>query len=93
MVDFLDFSRQHQAIAGELKQAFARVLASGHFILGEEVRWLEEEFASYLAAGEAVGVASGTDALLLSLKALGTGAGDEVVVPAFTAPPPWWRWP
>jgi dTDP-4-amino-4,6-dideoxygalactose transaminase len=87
MVDFLDFSRQHEAIAGELKEAFARVLASGHFILGEEVRRLEEEFASYLAAGDAVGVASGTDALLLSLKVLGVGAGDEVVVPAFTAPP------
>lgn len=87
MVDFLDFSRQHEAIAGELQEAFARVLTSGHFILGEEVRRLEEEFASYLATGDAVGVASGTDALLLSLKALGTGVGDEVVVPAFTAPP------
>ncbi len=87
MVDFLDFSRQHRALRDDLLGAFSRVLDGGHFILGEEVRLFEQEFASFLGAEEAVGVASGTDALLLSLKALGVGTGDEVVVPAFTAPP------
>ncbi len=87
MVDFNDFSRQRRALGDELREAFARVLDTGHFILGEEVRLFEEEFAACLGAGEAVGVASGTDALLLSLKALGVGPGDQVVAPAFTAPP------
>jgi dTDP-4-amino-4,6-dideoxygalactose transaminase len=87
MVEFLDFSRQHQALREGLLEAFARVLDGGSYILGEEVRLFEQEFASFLGAGEAVGVASGTDALLLSLKALGVGEGDEVVAPAFTAPP------
>ncbi len=55
--------------------------------MGEEVRLFEEEFASYCQCGYAVGVASGTDAILIALKALGVGEGDEVLVPAFTAPP------
>ncbi len=62
-------------------------MARGSFILGEEVVLFEEEFASFLGGGHAVGVASGTDAITLSLMALGIGPGDEVVVPAFTAPP------
>jgi dTDP-3-amino-3,4,6-trideoxy-alpha-D-glucose transaminase len=87
VVDFLDLRRQGLRLEPGLREAFSLVLRGGTFILGEEVRRLEEEFASYLGAGHAVGTASGTDALLLSLKALGIGPGDEVVVPALTAPP------
>jgi dTDP-4-amino-4,6-dideoxygalactose transaminase len=87
MIKFVDLERQHQPIKSELFDALSRVLERGSFVLGEEVRRFEEEFAGYCGSAHAVGVASGTDALLLSLKALGVGPGDEVIAPAFTAPP------
>jgi dTDP-4-amino-4,6-dideoxygalactose transaminase len=62
----------------------AEVFDGGHYILGPEVTAFEEEFAAYLGARHAIGVANGTDALTLALKALGVGPGDEVVVPSFT---------
>ena len=61
-----------------------RVVSSQDFVLGPEVQALEEEIADYLGVPFAVGVASGTDALLLPLAGLGTGGGEEVIVPAFT---------
>ena len=67
-----------------LDAAMDRVVASGHFILGPEVEAFEREFAAYLGAREAVGVANGTEAITLALRALGVGPGDEVVVPSFT---------
>src|SRR4029077_12342736 len=68
----------------ELKERFADVLDSGRFILGPNVRAFEEEAAAYLGLSHAVGVANGTDALVIVLDALGVGEGDEVICPAFT---------
>jgi dTDP-3-amino-3,4,6-trideoxy-alpha-D-glucose transaminase len=70
------------ALFAELIAAVERVAASGHFIGGEEVSLFEQEFAAYCETSDAVGVASGTEALVLGLRALGVGAGTEVVVPA-----------
>jgi dTDP-3-amino-3,4,6-trideoxy-alpha-D-glucose transaminase len=68
----------------ELGVAAGRVIESGRFILGEEVAAFEREFAAYCGAAEAVGVANGTDAITIALRAMGVGEGDEVVVPSFT---------
>lgn len=68
----------------ELTDAFARVLRSGIFIIGPEVTAFEKEVATLVGAPHAIGVSSGTDALLLDLMALGIGPGDEVLVPTFT---------
>jgi dTDP-4-amino-4,6-dideoxygalactose transaminase len=75
---------QYQSIKTEIDSAILDVLAKQHFILGENVAALEEEIAAYCDVPYAVGVASGTDALILALKAAGVGPGDEVIVPAFT---------
>lgn len=83
-VPFLDLKLQYIALKTELDQTVGRILASQHFILGPEVQALEEEIADYLGVPFAVGVASGTDALLLPLRALEPELGDEVIVPAFT---------
>lgn len=69
----------------EYDAAYRRVMDSGRYILGDEGRAFEAEFAAQFGLGEAVGVASGTEALWLALRALGVGAGDEVIVPALTA--------
>jgi dTDP-4-amino-4,6-dideoxygalactose transaminase len=74
--------RQTAAIQEELHAALARVLASGWYILGQEVQQFEAEFAAYCGAAHAVGVASGTDALYLALAALDIGPGDEVITVA-----------
>ena len=68
----------------ELDACIASVIDRGTFILGPEVEAFEREFAGYLGARHAIGVANGTDALTLALRALGVGPGDEVVVPSFT---------
>jgi len=68
----------------ELRAAIAGVLDSGRFILGPEVAAFEEEFAAFCGARHAVGVANGTDAITIALRAMGVGPGDEVVVPSFT---------
>ncbi len=83
-VPILDLTRQYETIKPEIDAAVAKVLASGRFILGPEVAGFEEEVAAYCHVKHAVGVASGTDALLLSLKALGIGPGDKVIIPSFT---------
>jgi len=67
-----------------LVEALARVVATERFILGPEVQAFEEEFAAYLGVRHCVGVANGTDALAIALRALGVERGDEVVVPSFT---------
>ncbi len=76
---FFDLSAQHAALRDELLAALARVVDSSRFILGEEVEALEREVAQVVGVEHAIGVSSGTDALLASLMALGTGPGDEVV--------------
>ena len=71
-------------LRAELDARIGEVLDRGTFILGPEVRAFESELAAHLGAAHAVGVANGTDALVLSLRALGVGPGDEVIVPSFT---------
>lgn len=83
-VPFLDMKRAYEPIMHEISQAYERVLNSGNFILGPEVRDFEKRFASYCQAKYCVGVASGLDALTLSLLALNLKPGDEVIVPANT---------
>ena len=83
-VPILDLTRQYETIKPEIDAAVSRVLSSGRFILGPEVEAFEREIAEYVGVKHAIGVASGTDALLLSLKALGIGPGDKVIVPSFT---------
>jgi dTDP-3-amino-3,4,6-trideoxy-alpha-D-glucose transaminase len=83
-VPFVDLDRSHDRIAAELRGAYEDVAGRGDFILGAAVEVFEQEFATFLGAGECMGVASGTAALALGLGALGIGPGDEVIVPAHT---------
>jgi dTDP-4-amino-4,6-dideoxygalactose transaminase len=83
-IPLLDLNAQSAAISGELRAAFERVLASGHFIFGPELAAFEREIAEYLGAPHALGISSGTDALLLALMALEVGPGDEVIAPTFS---------
>ncbi|HKC96719.1 MAG TPA: DegT/DnrJ/EryC1/StrS family aminotransferase [Methylomirabilota bacterium] len=84
MIPFIDLQRQHAALREELLAASARVIDSSQFVLGAEGRALEQEMAALCGAPSALGVASGTDALRLTLTALGVGPGDEVITPAFS---------
>jgi dTDP-4-amino-4,6-dideoxygalactose transaminase len=84
-IPFVDLQVVYHLLQGEIDTAVSRVLSSGWYILGEEVRQFEEEFAAYLGVAYVVGVASGTDALLLALRALEIGAGDEVMTVSHTA--------
>ncbi|MEX0653573.1 MAG: DegT/DnrJ/EryC1/StrS family aminotransferase [Phycisphaeraceae bacterium] len=83
-VPLIDLDDQHQALTEPLQDAFARVLRSGQFILGPFVEQFERELADYCQVEHAIGVSSGTDALLASLMALDIGPGDEVITTAFT---------
>src|SRR5947209_7686822 len=80
----LDLSAQYAAIGAEIRTAVERVMASQQFVLGREGTALEEEIAKLCSVAHGVGVASGTDALILALRACGVQAGDEVLVPPFT---------
>ncbi len=84
MIPLVDVKAQYAPLIPELKERFAEVLESGRFIFGPEVEAFERESASYLDVPHAIGVANGTDALVLSLEAMGIGAGDEVICPSFT---------
>ena len=84
-VPFGDLKRQYESIKAELDAAALRVLASGWYILGPEVRACEESFAASVGVGHAVGVGSGTEALHLALVALGIGPDDEVITVANAA--------
>jgi dTDP-4-amino-4,6-dideoxygalactose transaminase len=83
-VPLLDLQRQYATIKDEIDEAVMRVVTSQRFILGDEVERFEQAVASYTGSKHAIACASGTDALLLSLKALPLEPGDEVVVPSFT---------
>lgn len=83
-IPLTDLRAQYASIRAEIDAAVASVLGGGVFVGGEEVRLFEREFASYCGVRGAVGVGSGTDALSLTLKALGVGAGDEVITVAHT---------
>jgi dTDP-4-amino-4,6-dideoxygalactose transaminase len=83
-VPLFDTSAPLHGLRAELRAAIERVLDSERYILGPEVSAFEQEFAAYCGAGHAVGVANGTDAITIALRAMGVGPGDEVVVPSFT---------
>ena len=83
-IPMVDLSEQTDRLWPELEKAVHDVLRSGRFILGPNVEAFERETAGFLGARFAVGVGSGTDALVLALRALGIGPGDEVIVPSFT---------
>jgi dTDP-4-amino-4,6-dideoxygalactose transaminase len=83
-VPLLDLGRQHHPILDELAAALRRVCQSGAFVLGPEVKNLEQAVAAYCRVKHAVGCASGSDALLLALMACDVGPGDEVILPSFT---------
>jgi dTDP-4-amino-4,6-dideoxygalactose transaminase len=80
----LDLAAQFAAIGSEIRAAVERVLASQQFVLGREGAALEQEIAALCGVSHGVGVASGTDALILALRACGVKAGDEVLLPPFT---------
>jgi dTDP-4-amino-4,6-dideoxygalactose transaminase len=83
-VPLLDLRRQNGPLQQELLDAFQRVLDSGQYILGKEVEELERRGAAVSGTRHAIGVSSGTDAILLALMSLGVGPGDEVICPSFT---------
>jgi dTDP-3-amino-3,4,6-trideoxy-alpha-D-glucose transaminase len=84
MTDVPLFASTLEPYYDRLSEALDRVARSGRYILGPEVEAFEEEFARYLGVRHCVGVANGTDALTIALKAAGVGPGDEVVMPSFT---------
>lgn len=83
-VPFVNLTRHHNTIKNELQNSFERVLSHSQFILGEEVKQLESEIASYVGVKHAIGVSNGTNGLMLSLKACDIGPGDEVITTPFT---------
>ena len=84
MIPLLDLVTQYQSIKPEIDAAIQDVLNSGKFILGPHVKAFEQEIANYLGVKHAIGLASGTDALIIALRAADVGPGDEVIVPAYT---------
>ncbi len=83
-VPFIDLVAQYQTIRDEIREAVDRCFENQQFILGEEVQLLEQEIAAYCDSRYAISCASGTDALILALLALGVGPGDEVITSPFT---------
>lgn len=83
-VPFLELEAPYRELEEEFDNAYRRVMRSGRYILGQELEAFEEEFAAYCEAKFCVGVANGLDALHLILRAVGVGAGDEVIVPTNT---------
>jgi dTDP-3-amino-3,4,6-trideoxy-alpha-D-glucose transaminase len=83
-IPLVDVKAQYEPLLPRVRDAIDAVLASGEFILGPNVAAFEREAADYLGVRRAVGVANGTDALVLVMDALGIGAGDEVICPSFT---------
>jgi dTDP-4-amino-4,6-dideoxygalactose transaminase len=88
-VPFLDLKAPYAELSGEFDAAFRRTAESGWFITGREVEAFESEFAAVCGARHCIGVANGLDALHLILRALGIGAGDEVIVPSNTYVATW----
>ena len=83
-IPLVDVKAQYEPLLPRIREAIDGVLASSEFILGPNVAEFEREAAAYLGVPETVGVANGTDALVLVMDAMGIGAGDEVICPAFT---------
>ncbi len=87
MIYRCDLTKQYERFRGEIDEAIRRVLGSGRYVLAGEDEAFEKEFAAYCGARFCVGVASGTDALHLALRAIGIGPGDEVITTPFTSVP------
>ena len=83
-IPVLDLQAQYNQIKDEIDQAIASVLSSTQFILGPEVQKLETEITDFLGVKYAIGVNSGTDALVIALRALNIGTGDEVITTSFS---------
>jgi dTDP-4-amino-4,6-dideoxygalactose transaminase len=83
-IPILDLRPQYESLKLEIQAAITKVLERGDFIMGEEVRLFEQEIASYLGVKHAIGMNSGTDALFIGLRAMGIGAGDEVITTSFS---------
>jgi dTDP-4-amino-4,6-dideoxygalactose transaminase len=83
-VPMLDLHAQYEPMLEQIRKAINNVIASHHYIMGPEVKALEEKMASYLGIDHAIACASGTDALVLAVQALGIGEGDEVITTPFT---------
>lgn len=83
-IPLVDLSIQHRQISDEITSELSRVMDAGHFILGEEVREFESDYAEFSGVAHCIGVANGTDAIELILRAADIGPGDEVIVPANT---------
>jgi UDP-2-acetamido-2-deoxy-ribo-hexuluronate aminotransferase len=84
LIPFIDLKVQYQALKSQIQERIIGVLEHGQYIMGPEVRELEERLAAYTDAKHCITVASGTEALLMSLMALGVGSGDEVITTPFT---------
>src|ERR671922_1606817 len=84
MIEIPLFNSSLAPYMGAIEEGLTRVARSGRYILGPEVEAFEREFAAYLGVRHCVGVANGTDALTIALRALGVRPGDEVVMPSFT---------
>lgn len=84
MISLVDLTAQYHSIKKEIDAAVLSTLESGHFILGPQVVKFEASVATYLGVKHAIGLASGTDALVIALRALNIGEGDEVIIPAYT---------
>jgi dTDP-4-amino-4,6-dideoxygalactose transaminase len=84
MINLVDLRRQFQSVKSEILQGINDVIEEGNYILGPKVKKLEEEIARKLGVSEAIAVANGTDALVLTLDAYGIGKGDEVITTPFT---------
>ena len=83
-IEFIDLKAQRQRIGKAMDEAILKVVHDGNYILGEQVGQFETELAAFCGAKHAIGVANGTDALILVLEALGIGPGDAVLCPSFT---------
>ena len=83
-IPLVDLSIQHAEVADEIRRGWERVLERSAFILGDDVQRFEDVYAAFEGAHHCIGVSNGTDALELAIRALGLGAGDEIVVPANT---------
>ncbi|AKG22722.1 DegT/DnrJ/EryC1/StrS family aminotransferase [Calothrix sp. 336/3] len=83
-IPVLDLKPQYESLKTEMQEAIVRVLESGQFIMGPDVKLFEQEVAAYLGVKQAIAVNSGTDALVIGLKALGIGVGDEVITTPFS---------
>lgn len=83
-IEFIDLKAQRQYIGKAMDEAILKVVHDGNYILGQQVQQFETELAAFCGAKHAIGVANGTDALILVLEALGIGPGDAVICPSFT---------